>query len=311
MIPSGHKKPGYPERLKFAFGQRKKIEGLRNKLKEFQRKIMFMMTSYQLHFFQQIIPKEPPGAGMAAHYAGVPLPSGSLHGIMTHIPVQFSVGDQGRGVPSVKYEATISLKPAEGQPIPASNITSGPSGGPAFANRTRISLDEAQLRMLENMQRGSALSSVASAPLPSRRRTEAEARMRARMSASERAERENTRIKVLEKAALSLRVELEKLETSDAPRSEREEKRATLLRELYRIEEEMRIEKELKQQLRLREERIQRLQAAEFDGRDYQYQVSRFDDDRLFLEKGSEISKPHITSREQAHQEVKKLLRRV
>jgi len=128
------------------------------------------------------------------------------------------------------------------------------------------------------------------------------------MSASERTERENTRIKVLEKAALSLRVELEKLETSKAPRSEREEKRATLLRELDRIEEEMRIEKELKQ-LRLKEERIQKMHAAEFDRRDYQ--VSRFDDDRRYLEEDSEISKPHITSREEAHQEVKKLLRRV
>jgi hypothetical protein len=107
MIPRGSQKPGYTERLKYAFNDEKKIKQQQEKLKQVQHMIMFMTTCwmYQLPSMQQ---KEP-----AASSAGQ-IPMGSFSGFMQQLPLEINIKDPNASdAQSLGYEATLTLKPVE------------------------------------------------------------------------------------------------------------------------------------------------------------------------------------------------------
>jgi hypothetical protein len=112
MIPRGSQKPGYTERLKYAFSDEKKIKQQQEKLKQVQHMIMFMTTCwmYQLPSMQQ---KEspPPSAGQ--------IPMGSFSGFMQQLPLEINIKDpNASGAQSLGYEATLTLKPVEPKTFP-------------------------------------------------------------------------------------------------------------------------------------------------------------------------------------------------
>lgn len=104
MIPRGSQEPNYADRLKFAFGNEKKIAKQKTKLKEVQHMFMFMTTCwmYQLPSMQQ--PKSTDSSPQ--------IPMGSFQGMMEQIPVQINMRDPNMSsTQNVSYEATLTLKP--------------------------------------------------------------------------------------------------------------------------------------------------------------------------------------------------------
>ena len=99
MIPSSSTKSVNAESLRYAFGNKKKFEKQQTALKEVQHMFMFMTTCYMYS-----LPQEA-GVAPAA-------PVGSLHGVMKHVPIQISMGQDGDNSPTVTYEATLTLTPA-------------------------------------------------------------------------------------------------------------------------------------------------------------------------------------------------------
>ncbi len=102
MIPSGPARSVNVESLKYAFGNKKRFEKHQRALKEVQHMFMFMTTCYMYS-----LPQEAQEAGVAST-----APIGSLHGVMTHVPIQISMAQHGGNSPAVAYEATLTLRPA-------------------------------------------------------------------------------------------------------------------------------------------------------------------------------------------------------
>lgn len=102
MIPSGSARSVNTESLRYAFGNKKRLEKQQTALKGVQHMFMFMTTCYMYS-----LPQEPQEAGVASV-----APIGSLHGVMKHIPIQISMAEDGADCPTVAYEATLTLRPA-------------------------------------------------------------------------------------------------------------------------------------------------------------------------------------------------------
>ncbi|KAF7510375.1 hypothetical protein GJ744_006654 [Endocarpon pusillum] len=99
MIPGSSTRSVNVESLRYAFGNKKKIEKQQTALKGVQHMFMFMTTCYMYS-----LPQEAEVASAA--------PVGSLHGVMKHVPIQISMNQDGGNSPTVAYEATLTLRPA-------------------------------------------------------------------------------------------------------------------------------------------------------------------------------------------------------
>jgi hypothetical protein len=99
MIPSSSTRSANIESLRYAFGNKKKIEKQQTALKGVQHMFMFMTTCYMYSL--------PPEANVASS-----APIGSLHGVMEHVPIQISMNQDSGNSPTVAYEATLTLRPA-------------------------------------------------------------------------------------------------------------------------------------------------------------------------------------------------------
>lgn len=125
VIPSGSRKPDYSVRLRYAFGNEKKIQKHQEKLKQVQHMFMFMTTMWMYQLPLQGKPSQPshprprPGdtptprdPGFFASDTGgeldlSPLSMASWRGVMQQVPV--TIG----GVGGVNYEATLTLNPIQ------------------------------------------------------------------------------------------------------------------------------------------------------------------------------------------------------
>lgn len=154
MIPRGSQKPDYTERLKFAFGNEKKITKQKTKLKEVQHMFMFMTTCwmYQLPSMQQ--PK-------ATVDSSPQIPMSSFQGMMQQIPVQINMRDPNMSsAQNVSYEATLTLKPIP-QATPVYSLQPQGQGqmdlGPNLSGRSReherMTFGRNEKFALENMRR--------------------------------------------------------------------------------------------------------------------------------------------------------------
>ncbi|EPE33038.1 hypothetical protein GLAREA_06050 [Glarea lozoyensis ATCC 20868] len=107
MIPHGSQKPGYTERLKYAFSDEKKIKQQQEKLKQVQHMLMFMTTCWMYQLPNQ--PKEPQVSSSAGQ-----IPFGSFSGFMQQLPLEINIKDpNASSAQSMGYEATLTLKPIE------------------------------------------------------------------------------------------------------------------------------------------------------------------------------------------------------
>jgi hypothetical protein len=163
MIPRGSQKPGYTERLKYAFSDEKKIKQQQEKLKQVQHMVMFMTTCwmYELPKLQ----KEPLATSSAAQ-----VPMGSFSGFMQQqLPVTIGIRDPNASAEhGVAYEATLTLKPVETQTYMSGgqqsqgNTASGlfgqhqSSAGPReYTRSSEPKSSKSGKQVLENMRRSS------------------------------------------------------------------------------------------------------------------------------------------------------------
>ncbi len=105
MIPSGSARSVNTESLRYAFGNKKRIEKQQAALKGVQHMFMFMTTCYMYSLPQE--PQEPQKAGVASA-----APIGSLHGVLKNVPIQINMAQHGSNSRTIAYEATLTLRPA-------------------------------------------------------------------------------------------------------------------------------------------------------------------------------------------------------
>ncbi|RDW58139.1 hypothetical protein BP6252_13550 [Coleophoma cylindrospora] len=115
MIPEGTRdqdRPDYAQRLKYAFGDKKAIDELQDKLKKVQHMFMFMTTCwmYQVPSLQHHHQQQATSSA---------IPVGSLRGTMEHVPVQITMNNGNGESQAVIYEATLTLKPKQTPATPS------------------------------------------------------------------------------------------------------------------------------------------------------------------------------------------------
>ncbi|KAF1982512.1 hypothetical protein K402DRAFT_437789 [Aulographum hederae CBS 113979] len=130
----------YKARLRYAFGDQKKILKLQTRLRQVEHMFMFMTTCYNYHLQSADIHSQSTAA----------IPPGSLKGVLQQIPVQLSVNGPDRA----SYEATITLKPVQ-RPEPQHFAKMKESKMKESRSRGAAS----QVQALENMRRSLLFSS--------------------------------------------------------------------------------------------------------------------------------------------------------
>jgi hypothetical protein len=159
MIPRGSQKPGYTERLKYAFSDEKKIKQQQEKLRQVQHMVMFMTNCWM--FEMPKWQKEPSANASAAQ-----VPMGSFSGfIQQQLPVTIGIRDPNASAEqSVAYEATLTLKPVETQTYMQEERIQMPGRQRSDADsreytRTRAAMpSKSGKQLLENMRRSSCFT---------------------------------------------------------------------------------------------------------------------------------------------------------